>query len=123
MDPQLEKRLEQARANVPEMTPEEVRMGLDAGLFNLLLDVREIDEYKQARIAGAHHSPTSTISLSIASDQVLTDQIQGSIVVYCSAGVRSLLVADQMKQAGYENVTSMTGGLVRWYSEGNPIDR
>lgn len=123
MDPQLLKRIEQARANVAEMTPEEVRINLDAGLFDLVLDVREIDEYNQARIGGAHHAPISTIDQSLASDAVLRDQRQGSILVYCSAGVRSLLVADQMKRAGFQDVRSMTGGLVRWHSEGNPIDR
>ena len=36
------------------------------------------------------------------------------VVVYCARGNRSALAALTMKQMGYENVASMSGGIQGW---------
>ena len=36
------------------------------------------------------------------------------IVLYCSGGYRSLLVAYNLQKMGYNNVYSMIGGLKQW---------
>jgi len=40
------------------------------------------------------------------------------IVLYCSAGVRSLLAAEALRARGYRRVASLAGGLDRWRAEG-----
>ena len=50
--------------------------------------------------------------------EVPTDQ---TIVVVCRSGNRSQQGRDILKQAGYEQVTSMTGGLKTWQAKGYPV--
>lgn len=39
-------------------------------------------------------------------------------VVYCKAGIRSKLVAEFMKQSGYQRVWNLSGGILAWKDEG-----
>ena len=43
------------------------------------------------------------------------------IVVYCSLGVRSEDIAEQLKKAGYTNVFNLYGGIFEWKNKGNTI--
>lgn len=39
-------------------------------------------------------------------------------MVYCAAGPRSILAADQLQKMGYKNVLSLQGGLSQWKDQG-----
>jgi rhodanese-related sulfurtransferase len=77
----------------------------------LLLDCREQDEYKLARIAGATLLPMSEIQERIADLEPHRDR---HVIVYCHHGVRSLHVAYWLRQQGFSNVQSMAGGIDAW---------
>jgi rhodanese-related sulfurtransferase len=90
----------------------DVKKKLDAGEAVVLLDCREPFEHDLCRIAGAELIPMNTIPQRLSDVERLSDK--GGIVVYCHHGMRSLNVANWLRQQGVENVRSMTGGIDAW---------
>jgi rhodanese-related sulfurtransferase len=82
-----------------------------------VLDVRTVEEWNE------FHAPDSTL--------IPLDQLAGrlsevprdrQIVVVCRSGNRSQQGRDILLNAGYEQVTSMTGGLNEWRASGFPVE-
>jgi rhodanese-related sulfurtransferase len=93
-----------------EITPEELKQQLDSRESLTLLDVREAWELQTARIAGAKHIPMGEVP-SRAHQELDPD---AHIVVICHHGVRSLNVANWLRQQGFERAQSVRGGIDRW---------
>jgi len=106
--------LNQAKAAIREVTPEEVAPRLGEVL---LLDVREADEYEQGALPGAIHLPRGF--LEFQAEGRLPDKSK-PVVVYCAAGVRSAFAAKTLSDLGYRDVVSLIGGFNRWKDEGRP---
>ncbi len=104
--------LNEARAAIREVRPEDVEARLDEVL---LLDVREPDEYEQGAIPGAVHLPRGQLEFQV--EGRLPDKAR-PVVVYCAGGVRSVFAARTMKELGYEDAVSLVGGFNRWKDEG-----
>lgn len=83
----------------------------DNGAF--VLDVRQPEEWNQSHIPGATLIPLGELQARLA--EVPQDQ---EILVYCRSGNRSQEGRDILLAAGYENVTSMSGGINDWISKG-----
>jgi len=83
----------------------------DAGVF--VLDVREPDEWAQAHIPGA-----TLIPLGELKSRVSEVPVNQPVLVYCRSGNRSAAARDFLKEAGYGNVTSMSGGINQWIAAG-----
>ncbi|MCK6555524.1 molybdopterin-synthase adenylyltransferase MoeB [Candidatus Binatia bacterium] len=109
--------LDAARRDVPEWSIEQVREALANGGGYVILDVREREEYREGHLDGALSLPRGF--LEMRADQILTDK-SVPIIAYCAAGVRSLLAARVLKEMGYGNVVSMTGGYAAWKNAGYP---
>ena len=77
----------------------------------LLLDVREPDEYATARIEGSRLIPMSELGQRVDELEPYRDTL---IVVHCHHGVRSLHVAQALRNHGYAKVQSMAGGIDQW---------
>ncbi len=73
-----------------------------------LIDVRENYEHEISNIGGVN-IPLATLPHHL--DQ-LPSQIP--IVTYCQAGIRSLSALQILKNAGFINVKSLTGGMNHW---------
>lgn len=82
-----------------------------------LIDVREVDEWQEGRIAGGKLIPMSEFSARI-------DEIDPArpVIVYCRSGGRSLMVAEALQNAGYD-ARSMAGGILDWERSGHPVER
>lgn len=93
-----------------QITAEEVKAALDKGEKLTLLDVREPWEYEIARIEHARNMPMGDLP-SRAHQELDPDE---RIVVVCHHGVRSLNVTNWLRQQGFENAQSMSGGIDRW---------
>lgn len=77
----------------------------------LLLDVRERDEYETAKIEGSQLLPMSEWSEHVAG----LDSHRGRrIVVHCHHGGRSMQVTHALRNAGFEQVQNMAGGIDAW---------
>jgi rhodanese-related sulfurtransferase len=93
-----------------EISPTQVKALQQRGETFTLLDVRAASEYAASRIEGAKHIPMG----DIPSRAHLELDPDDHIVVVCHHGVSSLMVANWLRQQGYENVQSMRGGIDGW---------
>jgi rhodanese-related sulfurtransferase len=75
-----------------------------------LLDVREPWEYETAHLEASKHIPMGDIPTR--AHQELDPEEH--IIVMCHHGVRSLTVANWLRQQGFEKVQSMRGGIDGW---------
>lgn len=94
-----------------------VKAKLDAGEDFLLLDCREADEHRYVRIPQARLLPMSEIQERLGE---IEDDRGREIVVHCHHGVRSLQVAVWLRQQGFAEAKSMSGGIDRWAAEIDP---
>jgi rhodanese-related sulfurtransferase len=99
---------------VPEISVPEAAAEANRFLF---LDAREASEYRVSQIPGARPIGYDHFNLA-ALDDVSKDQ---PIVVYCSVGYRSEKVSEQLRQAGYQTVYNLYGGIFEWKNQGNSV--
>lgn len=95
-----------------EMTVQEVKTHLDAGDPLVILDVREPYELMISRLDDALAIPLSEMDQRVG--EIPRDQ---PVVVICRSGARSGRLVDQLRAAGYANVTNMVGGINEWARE------
>jgi sulfur-carrier protein adenylyltransferase/sulfurtransferase len=106
----------EARKEVPEVTPQQVNDLLtNNGKSHVLLDVRESDEWRQGHLEGALPLPRGFLEIKV--ETAIPDK-NAPVIAYCAGGVRSLLAAKAMKEMGYQNVSSMSGGYTAWKNGG-----
>lgn len=80
------------------------------------VDVREQSEWD------SFHIPNTTlIPLGELPNRLQEIPKDKPVVVVCRSGNRSQAGRDILKQAGFTNVTSMTGGVTDWKTQGFPI--
>jgi len=108
--------LNETRGQIPELTPEESKKRLDAKEA-VAIDIRERDEVSQGHLPGAVVIPRGYLELRI--EDKVPDK-HTPLVVYCASGTRSLLAARALKELGYEQVASMSGGYSKWKDSGFP---
>ncbi len=112
--------VDDAKTRIDEVTPEEVRQKQKSDDDFVLLDVREQDEWEQARIAGAEYLGRGVIERDIEEEY---PDMEEEIVLYCGGGYRSALAADNLQKMGYRNVKSLAGGFRSWTEGGYPIQK
>jgi|688.fasta_scaffold03399_16 hydroxyacylglutathione hydrolase len=78
-----------------------------------ILDVRTPAEWKEGHIKEAHWLELSKIRLE--KDKLPSPST--SIYVICGSGYRSSVVASFLKNSGYENVSSIWGGMTAWKAQ------
>ena len=85
----------------------------------IILDTREKEEYDVSRIPGAIWVGYKEFNL----DQIKSKLIKSdtSIVVYCSVGVRSEDIGENLLEAGYSDVRNLYGGIFEWKNKGNAV--
>lgn len=108
--------LAQARGEIPEIAPEELRKLVDQKASVRLVDVREQAEFDEGYVPGATFIPRGFLELRVE-DKVKRDE---DVIVYCAGGVRSLLAAKTLRNMGYDKVRSLAGGFTKWKDAGNP---
>jgi len=97
---------------VPQIEPRELAIRRASGESIQLIDVREPHEWEIGRIDGAWLVPLHRLHSAIPQIDRNTP-----IAVYCKAGTRSALAVRDLKDAGFEEVWSVTGGILRWSRE------
>lgn len=102
--------IQEAKQQIDEVTPEQVRDMQQRNESVVYLDVREPNEWNLGRLPHAIHLPRGNLETKV---EALIDRGQ-RVVIYCARGNRSALAALTMKQMGYENVASMARGFLGW---------
>jgi rhodanese-related sulfurtransferase len=96
-----------------EITVAEAAAKRDAGAF--ILDVRTPEEWNEVHIPGATSIPLDQLETRLT--EVPKDK---EVVVVCRSGNRSKPGRDILKNAGFPQVTSMSGGLKVWQAANLP---
>ena len=109
--------IDEAKRQIDEVTPEQVRDMQARNESVVYLDVREPNEWNLGRMPQAIHLPRGNLEGKV---EGMIDRNQ-KVVVYCARGNRSALAALTMKQMGYENVASMARGFLGWADIGGEV--
>ena len=109
-----------AKTRVQEISPEAAEQAIrDA---DVLIDVRETDEFSAGHIPGAVHMSRGMLEFKLSSTPELTSR-DIRIVLYCKTSGRAALAARSLADMGYLQVRSIEGGYDAWHVAGKPIAR
>ena len=76
----------------------------------VLIDVREPYEHEEFNVGG-NLIPMGNFPMVIPT---LVSHKDDEVVVYCRSGRRSASVQHQLKEAGFNNVRNLEGGMLQW---------
>ena len=107
-----------AKARVQEISILDADQAI--GEADLLLDVREADEYAAGHLSGAVHISRGMLEFKLSANPALQPR-DLKIVLYCKTSGRAALSAVALHEMGYLNVQSLAGGFDAWVSAGKPV--
>lgn len=85
----------------------------------VVLDVREESEYQEGHIINAEHVPLSQLQDKTTA---LQKKYKGRpIIATCRSGHRSGQACKTLKNAGFDNVYNLNGGILGWKSANLPL--
>ncbi len=99
------------------MTVAELRQAQQHPPIPVLIDARAREEFDVSHLDGASWAP----DLSIASARLAAHGKDALVVVYCSVGWRSSVLARQLMQNGYSRVFNLEGSIFEWANAGLPV--
>jgi len=109
-----------AKAQVSEIPVSEAEAAIrDA---DVLIDVREADEFAAGHIPGAIHASRGMLEFRLSGSPQLASR-DLNFVLYCKTSGRAALAAVAMQQMGYLNVKSIVGGFDAWAAAGKPVHK
>jgi adenylyltransferase/sulfurtransferase len=108
--------MEESRKLVTEWNTDQVKRALGAGNGYALIDVREKDEYRDGHLPGAISVPRGFLDMRI---EEVVPKKDTPVILYCAGGTRSLLAGRTLREMGYADVVSMSGGFGAWKGAGN----
>jgi len=103
---------EEPADSVPSISVMELKRKMDSREPLTLVDVREPYEYEIARIEGSKLIPLGELETRLG--EIPREKM---IVMHCHSGMRSERGAQLLRQAGFENVYNLEGGIEAWSSE------
>lgn len=87
------------------------------GKNDLILDVRNPDEFKEARIEGAENIPLPEVT-----NHVEKLKQYDRVYIHCKRGGRAQTAFEALKNAGLENLVCIyDGGMDMWIEKGYPV--
>jgi rhodanese-related sulfurtransferase len=110
--------VEEAKRIIHEFSPDKAEEALPSA--DLLLDVREPDEFRDGHIPGAINIPRGLLEFKLSSDPELENRDQ-KVVVYCKTSGRAALAARALKEMGYLHIFSIEGGFDAWQQAEKPV--
>ena len=108
----------EAKERITQVTPADVRRMHERGDDVTIIDVREDREWNLGHVPSAVHMSRGTLEKKVE-HLVPRDR---KVVLYCAGGSRSVLAADMLRQMGYQDVASMTGGFRGWVESGGDVE-
>lgn len=89
---------------------------------DILIDVREPEEYRQGHIPGAINMPRGLLEFQMSGQPALQSR-DLSIVLYCKTSGRAALAARSLQEMGYLNIYSISGGFDAWANSNKPMTK
>lgn len=109
-----------ALERIEQIPPDELQEKMDKEVDFELLDIRNREEWENARIINAGHLSRGILERDI--EERVSD-LDKEIVLYSNSGYLSALSADNLQKMGYKNVRSLKGGFHSWMEAGYPIEK
>ncbi|MBP8183446.1 MAG: sulfurtransferase [Rhodoferax sp.] len=107
-----------ARARVQEVAMSDAEQAIRAA--DVLVDVREADEFSAGHLAGAVHISRGMLEFKFSGSPALQAR-DLRIVLYCKTSGRAALAGAVLQDMGYLNVQSLAGGFDAWVAAGKPV--
>ncbi len=99
---------------VNEVSVEQAVSMQDVAIF---WDSRTLREYEVSHIQDAVHVGFEDFQVS----KLAKIPKKSKIIVYCSVGYRSEIIAEKLVQNGFEDVSNLVGGIFEWKNKGNKV--
>ena len=113
--------ISQAKKEVGEISPQELKKKIDNEERLVILDIREPEERLSGEIYCDEYYTLTRGELEFKVGNKIKDK-NTLIVTYCMAGNAGALAAQTLRHLGYKNATSLKGGLKAWAKSGYPIE-
>lgn len=107
-----------AKQRIQEISLEQAEEAIRGA--DVLLDVREQDEFAAGHLPGAVHIPRGLLEFKLSATPTLEPRTL-KVIVYCKTGGRAALAAAAMQDMGYLHVRSLAGGFEGWQAAGKPV--
>jgi rhodanese-related sulfurtransferase len=107
-----------AKARVQEIQVAEAEQAIREA--DVLVDVREADEFVAGHIAGAVHISRGMLEFKFSANPALQAR-DLNVLLYCKTSGRAALAAAALHDMGYLNVKSIAGGFDSWAAAGKPV--
>ncbi|WP_130734069.1 rhodanese-like domain-containing protein [Flavobacterium sp. J27] len=101
---------------VPYISVEDTK---DKNDSSIILDAREKAEFNVSHLKNATYIGYN--EFDTAQFQVQFPDKEMPIIVYCSLGIRSEIIAEKIMNLGYTNVHNLYGGIFEWKNKGNAV--
>lgn len=108
----------QAKQAVQEISVEQAVAAIQT--CDVLIDVREADEYAAGHLPGAIHMSRGMLEFKIAGNPKMQAR-DLNIVLYCKTSGRAALSAKSLADMGYTHVRSIAGGVDAWVAAGHEV--
>lgn len=100
---------------VPQVRPDEAKALIASGAK--LVDVREENEWREARIPGAMLIPLGSFA-----QRWHELPSKGTLVLQCRSGARSQQAAEYLLSLGRGEIVNLAGGIDAWARAGLPVE-
>ncbi len=107
-----------AKARIQEVAVDQAEQAIREA--DVLIDVREADEYAAGHVPGAVLIPRGMLEFRLSNTPELEPR-DLKIVLYCKTSGRAALAACALHEMGYLNVRSIAGGFDAWVEAGKPV--
>ena len=123
IDPLLVEYVAEYMMNLPEGWGAVKPVDLFEEMFDMmpdfLVDVRSVEEWEDpGYIEGATHIWIDEFTMNL---DMLPEDLEADVVVYCASGYRGGVVGTMMGMMGYTNVRNLAGGIKGWLASDLPV--
>ena len=108
----------EAKKSVEEISADQAVEAIQA--CDVLIDVREADEYAAGHLPGAMHMSRGMLEFKIAGNPKMQAR-DLKIVLYCKTSGRAALSAKSLAEMGYTHIQSIAGGIDAWQAAGHDV--
>ncbi|PUE30916.1 sulfurtransferase [Limnohabitans sp. Jir61] len=108
----------EAKQAVQEISVDQAVVALQS--CDVLIDVRETDEYLAGHLPGAIHMSRGMLEFKMAGNPKMQAR-DLNILLYCKTSGRAALSAKSLAEMGYTHIQSIAGGIDAWVAAGHDV--
>ncbi|APR06123.1 rhodanese-like domain-containing protein [Thauera chlorobenzoica] len=86
----------------------------------IVIDIRDPGEYAQGHVPNARHIPAGELARRSGELEKWKNQ---PLILCCATGARSNSALQTLRQAGFDKLYNLRGGMMEWQKAGQPTSR